>query len=123
MQIAGFQVRLLMKGTSLEELSAFAKAMRANCVPLRPWVDEELMDTTNAVGGSGAVDLTLYCQVWSAVRCPVILAGGITAEKCVPLLRNVGPELIDVMTGVESFPDRKGARKLKAIVEAVRNNG
>ena len=29
-QIAGFQVGLLMKGTSLEELSAFAKAMRAN---------------------------------------------------------------------------------------------
>ena len=31
-QIAGFQVALLMKGASLNELAAFAKAMRKNCV-------------------------------------------------------------------------------------------
>ena len=40
-QIAGFQVGLLMKGTSLEELAAFAKAMRANCIPLNPRVSAE----------------------------------------------------------------------------------
>ena len=34
-QIAGFQVGLLMKGTSIEELAAFANAMRANCVPIK----------------------------------------------------------------------------------------
>ena len=40
-QIAGFQVGLLMKGTSIEELAAFANAMRANCVPIKANVEAE----------------------------------------------------------------------------------
>ncbi|MDR0795010.1 MAG: hypothetical protein LBE79_03010, partial [Tannerella sp.] len=35
-QIAGFQVALLMKGATLKEIAYIAKAMRDNCVPLRP---------------------------------------------------------------------------------------
>ena len=46
-QIAGFQVALLMKGATQNELAHFAKAMRENCVPLRPKISEELMDTCN----------------------------------------------------------------------------
>ncbi|MCL2343712.1 MAG: anthranilate phosphoribosyltransferase, partial [Firmicutes bacterium] len=44
-QIAGFQVALLMKGASLQEIAYIAKAMRDNCVPLKPKVDAETMDT------------------------------------------------------------------------------
>ena len=45
-QIAGFQVALLMKGPTLNEISAIAKAMRANCIPIPCNIPAgELMDT------------------------------------------------------------------------------
>ena len=50
-QIAGFQVGLLMKGASLQETAYIAKAMRENCVPLRPRVAADLMDTCGTGGG------------------------------------------------------------------------
>ena len=50
-QIAGFQVALLMKGATQDELAYFAKAMCDNCVPLRPKVSGELMDTCGTGGG------------------------------------------------------------------------
>jgi anthranilate phosphoribosyltransferase len=43
-QIAAFQVALLMKGASLKEISYIAKSMRENCVPLSPQVEQEMMD-------------------------------------------------------------------------------
>ena len=57
-QIAGFQVALLMKGTSLAEISAFAKAMRDNCVPIRPKVSEPLMDTCGTGGGLSTFNIS-----------------------------------------------------------------
>ncbi len=75
-QIAGFQVGLLMKGTSLEELSAFAKAMRANCVPLRPRVDDELMDTCGTGGGLSTFNIsTATALVAAAAGIPVAKHG------------------------------------------------
>ncbi len=57
-QIAGFQVALLMKGTSLAEIAAFAKAMRDNCVPIRPKVAEPLMDTCGTGGGLSTFNIS-----------------------------------------------------------------
>lgn len=75
-QIAGFQVGLLMKGTSLEELSAFAKAMRANCVPLRPKVSAELMDTCGTGGGLSTFNIsTATALVAAAAGIPIAKHG------------------------------------------------
>jgi anthranilate phosphoribosyltransferase len=51
-QIAGFQVALLMKGASQRETAYIAKAMRKNCVRIKPSVEKELMDTCGTGGGS-----------------------------------------------------------------------
>lgn len=75
-QIAGFQVGLLMKGTSLDELSAFAKAMRANCVLLRPHVTAELMDTCGTGGGLSTFNIsTATALVAAAAGIPVAKHG------------------------------------------------
>ena len=75
-QIAGFQVGLLMKGTGLEELSAFAKAMRANCVPLRPHAAAELMDTCGTGGGLSTFNIsTATALVAAAAGIPVAKHG------------------------------------------------
>ena len=75
-QIAGFQVGLLMKGTSLEELAAFAKAMRANCVPLKPKVTSELMDTFGTGGGLSTFNIsTATALVAAAAGIPVAKHG------------------------------------------------
>ena len=75
-QIAGFQVGLLMKGTSLEELAAFAKAMRANCVPLKPKVTSELMDTCGTGGGLSTFNIsTATALVAAAAGIPVAKHG------------------------------------------------
>ena len=75
-QIAGFQVGLLMKGTSLEELAAFAKAMRANCVPLKPNVDSELMDTCGTGGGLSTFNIsTATALVAAAAGIPIAKHG------------------------------------------------
>lgn len=57
-QIAGFQVALLMKGSSAKEIGYIAKAMRDNCVPLRPNVTEDLMDTCGTGGGLSTFNIS-----------------------------------------------------------------
>ena len=79
-QIAGFQVALLMKGASLPELAAFAKAMRDNCVPLRPDLTKlesvqsgesdpssiELMDTCGTGGGLSTFNISTATAIVAA---------------------------------------------------------
>ena len=65
-QIAGFQVALLMKGASLNELAAFAKAMRKNCVPLHPKVDREMMDTCGTGGGLSTFNISTATSILAA---------------------------------------------------------
>lgn len=73
-QIAGFQVALLMKGASLPEIAAIAKAMRVNCVPLKPRVSFELMDTCGTGGGLSTFNI-------STATALVAAAGGIPIAK------------------------------------------
>ncbi|MCL2807001.1 MAG: anthranilate phosphoribosyltransferase [Coriobacteriia bacterium] len=57
-QIAGFQVALLMKGASLQETAYIARAMRNNCVPLKPRTTEETMDTCGTGGGLSTFNIS-----------------------------------------------------------------
>ena len=75
-QIAGFQVALLMKGASLLEIAYIAKAMRDNCVPLRPKVDSETMDTCGTGGGLSTFNIsTASALVAAAAGIPVAKHG------------------------------------------------
>ena len=66
LQIAGFQVALLMKGSSLKEITSLAKAMRANCIPLRPRLQEELMDTCGTGGGLSTFNISTATAIVAA---------------------------------------------------------
>jgi anthranilate phosphoribosyltransferase len=65
-QIAGFQVALLMKGASLQEIAYIAKAMRDNCVPLKPKVSGELMDTCGTGGGLSTFNISTATAIVAA---------------------------------------------------------
>ncbi|MCR5147981.1 MAG: anthranilate phosphoribosyltransferase [Eubacterium sp.] len=75
-QIAGFQVGLLMKGTNVEELAAFANAMRANCVPIKANTEEEMMDTCGTGGGLSTFNIsTATALVAAAAGIPIAKHG------------------------------------------------
>lgn len=65
-QIAGFQVALLMKGASLEEIAYIAKAMRENCIPLKPNVKCDLMDTCGTGGGLSTFNISTATAIVAA---------------------------------------------------------
>lgn len=50
-QIAGFLVALVMKGPNVEEVAGIARAMRDNCVQIRPDVRGNLTDMCGTGGG------------------------------------------------------------------------
>ncbi len=75
-QIAGFQVGLLMKGTSVEELASFANAMRKNCIPIKVNVDAEMMDTCGTGGGLSTFNIsTATALVAAAAGIPIAKHG------------------------------------------------
>lgn len=65
-QIAGFQVALLMKGASLQETAFIAKAMRENCIPLQPHVESDLMDTCGTGGGLSTFNISTATAIVAA---------------------------------------------------------
>ena len=74
-QIAGFQVALLMKGASLQEIAYIAKAMRDNCVPLRLKA-ADTMDTCGTGGGLSTFNIsTATALVAAAAGIPVAKHG------------------------------------------------
>ncbi|MEN6314604.1 MAG: anthranilate phosphoribosyltransferase [Clostridiaceae bacterium] len=75
-QIAGFQVALLMKGPTLTEITAIAQAMRDNCIKVSPRVSEELMDTCGTGGGLSTFNIsTSVAFVAAAAGIPVAKHG------------------------------------------------
>ena len=75
-QIGGFQVALLMKSPTLRETTAIAKAMRENCIRLRPRVREPLMDTCGTGGGLSTFNIsTATAIVAAAAGIPVAKHG------------------------------------------------
>lgn len=65
-QISGFLVALVMKGTTLEETAYIAKAMRENCIPIRPAVTSEMMDTCGTGGGLSTYNISTATAVIAA---------------------------------------------------------
>ncbi len=65
-QISGFLVALVMKGTSLEETAYIAGAMRENCIPLRPNITEEMMDTCGTGGGLSTYNISTATAIIAA---------------------------------------------------------
>lgn len=75
-QIAGFQVALLMKGPTITEISAIARAMRDNCKEISPRVEGELMDTCGTGGGLSTFNIsTAVALVAAAAGIPVAKHG------------------------------------------------
>ncbi|MDD4237869.1 MAG: hypothetical protein PHT62_04880 [Desulfotomaculaceae bacterium] len=75
-QIAGFQVSLLMKGPTLTEITAIAQAMRDNCIKISPAVEDELMDTCGTGGGLSTFNIsTSVAFVAAAAGIPVAKHG------------------------------------------------
>ncbi len=75
-QISGFLVALVMKGTTLQETAYFAKAMRENCIPIRPNVKAELMDTCGTGGGLSTYNIsTATALIAAAAGIPVAKHG------------------------------------------------
>lgn len=68
--------------------------------------------------GSGRrFDVNAFMNPYSV---PFFLAGGLTPENVVDVVRTVQPNAVDVSTGVESAPGVKDIRKIKAFIEAVK---
>ena len=74
-------------------------------------------------GGSGRVfDWANAQRVRGLVRY-MVLAGGLNPANVVAAIKAVGPDAVDVSSGVESEPGKKDPVKLKAFMEAVRSLG
>ena len=83
-----------------------------------------LLDTRDGQqpGGTGrSFDWRLAQQVRAKVRF-LVLAGGLQADNVAQAIKTVGPDAVDVSSGVESRPGKKDPAKLKAFMEAVRSS-
>jgi len=81
-----------------------------------------LLDTKDEQrpGGTGkSFDWRTAQQVRARVPF-LVLAGGLTPENVSAAIKSVGPDAVDVSSGVEKAPGRKDQGKLEAFVEAVR---
>lgn len=65
-QISGFLVALLMKGVTLDETAHIANAMRKVCVPLKPQVSQEMMDTCGTGGGLSTYNISTATAIIAA---------------------------------------------------------
>lgn len=93
--------------------------VRARCAEF-PQAAGILLDTfvPGVPGGTGeAFDWTL---VPDDPGCPIILAGGLTAENVATAIRQVRPWAVDVSGGVEARKGIKDAAKVRAFLAAVR---
>ena len=105
-QIAGFLVALLMKGPTLTEITAIAKAMRDNCIRINPNVSEELMDTCGTGGGLSTFNIsTAVALVAAAAGIPVAKHGSRSISSLsgsADVLEALGVQINQTPRGVES---------------------
>jgi len=101
--------RLPVDGENLTELAV--EYEQTGCYAL-------LYDPRNpeAAHEGGRVDVSTYLKLKEAVKCPVILAGGITPYNVAELISQAKPLIIDLMTGVEKAPGVKDEEKVKMLL-------
>lgn len=93
--------------------------VRARCAEF-PEAAGILLDTfvPGVPGGTGeAFDWSLVPE---QPGCPIILAGGLTAENVSAAIRQVRPWAVDVSGGVEASKGVKDVARVRAFIEAVR---
>jgi phosphoribosylanthranilate isomerase len=85
-------------------------------------VDAVLFDprTPHNAHHGGMADLSVYQKIQRAVRCPVILAGGINPDNAAEIVRQTSAPMIDLMSGVETSPGIKDEAKVVALFQALR---
>jgi len=117
-QIAGFQVALLMKGPTLTEIAAIAQAMRDNCIRIDPKVDGELMDTCGTGGGLSTFNIsTSVAFVAAAAGIPVAKHGSRSISSLsgsADVLEALGVEINQSPRGVERLIEDIGIAFLYA---------
>ena len=85
-----------------------------------PTAQAILLDTfVEGYGGGGAsFDWSLIPE---ALSCPLVLAGGLTADTVGEAVRRVRPAAVDVSSGVEVAKGIKDVERMRAFVAAVRS--
>lgn len=111
-QIAGFQVALLMKGPTITEITAIARAMRDNCKSISPRVSDELMDTCGTGGGLSTFNIsTAVALVAAAAGIPVAKHGSRSISSLsgsADVLEALGVEINLSPSGVEKLIEEIG---------------
>lgn len=111
-QIAGFQVALLMKGPTLTEITAIAQAMRDVCKGISPRVSDELMDTCGTGGGLSTFNIsTAVAFVAAAAGIPVAKHGSRSISSLsgsADVLEALGVEINLSTTAVEKLIEDVG---------------
>ncbi len=118
LQIMSFQVALLMKGPTLEEISAIARAMRDTCIQIKPNIAEELMDTCGTGGGLNTFNIsTAVAFVAAAAGIKVAKTGSrssINLSGSADVLEALGIEIHQSPKGVEKLIEDVGMAFLYA---------
>lgn len=106
-QIMTFQVALLMKGPTLTEVSAIARAMRDICIHIKPAINSELMDTCGTGGGLSTFNISTAVAFVAA-------AGGIKVAKTGSRSNINLSGSADVLEalGIQIYQSPKGVEKL-----------
>jgi len=111
-QIAGFQVALLMKGPTITEITAIAQAIRDNCKSISPRVSDELMDTCGTGGGLSTFNIsTAVALVAAAAGIPVAKHGSRSISSLsgsADVLEALGVEINLSPRGVEKLIEEIG---------------
>lgn len=112
---SGLGVWKAVRPRSREELHAQADRYRGA-------VDALLVEgyAEEAAGGAGAGFPHEWLLDREGRRLPgkLVLAGGLTPSNVADAVRTVGPEVVDVSSGVESAPGEKDPRLVRAFVRA-----
>ncbi len=114
-------------GVAVWQVAQFNDAAGLDAEVLRIGADADaIVVEPRSAGGLGGQGIALPLALARAARRMIaaprfILAGGLRAETVAETIRLVGPDAVDVSSGVESSPGKKDPAKLARFLEAVRD--
>ena len=122
-QLANSPTRIIktLPPTAEERQRQFGTAKLNECLRLleESGVYAVLTDPRTAANASGSgfsADVETFVRIRQLCAKPVILAGGITPENVADIIAAAHPQMIDIMTGVESSPGIKDPQKVTALM-------